>query len=153
MRGLPVLRWCSQHPWHDGPEGGLLAVLMTEVAAAPSVLHVERNSMGTPWCPGVPIVEDSKYRGRLNYRTRLREARPPDALIGPRIDLDDNGMSVTSSVHAHTPSSDNTPTLGASNASSMVTFTPNSVFAHSAEIEEDVPTYWQIPTGADFRKE
>ena len=45
MRGLPVLRWCSQHPWHDGPvpEGGLLAVLMTGIAAAPSVLHVGCN--------------------------------------------------------------------------------------------------------------
>ena len=26
-------------------------------------------------------------------------------------------------------------------------------FAHSAEIEEDVPTYWQLPAGADFSNE
>ena len=28
-----------------------------------------------------------------NYRGRLREARPPNALIGPRIDSDDNGST------------------------------------------------------------
>ena len=37
--------------------------------------------------PGVPIVHVSNYRGRL------REARPPNALIGPRIDSDDNGST------------------------------------------------------------
>ena len=37
--------------------------------------------------PGVPIVQVSNYRGRL------REARPPNALIGPRIDSDDNGST------------------------------------------------------------
>ena len=36
---------------------------------------------------GVPIVHDPNYRGRL------REACPPNALIGPRIDSDDNGST------------------------------------------------------------
>ena len=36
---------------------------------------------------GVPIVHDPNYRGRL------REARPPPALIGPRSDSDDNGST------------------------------------------------------------
>ena len=55
MRGLPVLRWCSQHPWHDGPvpEGGLLAVLMTGIAAAPSVLQKFARQIGKE--AGIPV--------------------------------------------------------------------------------------------------
>ena len=27
------------------------------------------------------------------------------------------------------------------------------IFFHSADIEEDVPTYWHMPAGAGFRRE